>query len=517
MKGLKKILTGILAGAMALSLTLSAGSGIAAKAADGDKTITITKEIDDDASLKITYTPYKIMDATLGTGTAAAYSVDSKDKADALVATGYFDSVKVTDTHYNITLKSNLTIADNSEEAKKLGEALNTMVKTAKDASGNLIFTASQDFTSTEKTVNGKKYSEAVFSAQPGYYLILSSLGSVVAVQTTADVAINEKNEYPSTDKKQSIKEGTKTLADYLNDEVSQEVGKNIYYSVDVKIPAEVLEKEAVVTDTATKGLTLNLDADVYVDGTKDDTLSAATWSVFGNGVADGSGKDEGTKYTLKIPADVVKANAGKTLTFTYYATVNENALTFDYVKNTVSIHYDNYNTPDDFVEGKIYRFKVLKVDKADHNKKLAGVKFTLQNAENQYYSEDANGNVTFVTDKTEITTPENGELLFKGLNKGAEYILTETSTLDGYNLLPNPVKVTFNGDGTAITAIDSVTKATYTTVTGDTLKLLIENGQGQLLPSTGGIGTTIFYIIGGLLIVAAVVFFVVRRKADAE
>ena len=94
------------------------------------------------------------------------------------------------------------------------------------------------------------------------------------------------------------------------------------------------------------------------------------------------------------------------------------------------------------------------------------------------------------------MTTLDNGTLHVEGVDS-VTYYLEETDAPVGYNRLTERVAVTVSADNSVI--VD------------------VPNSSGAVLPSTGGIGTTIFYIIGGLLIVAAVVFFVVRRKADAE
>ncbi len=510
MKGLKKFLTGILAGAMALSMTISAGSVTAkAETAAATKKITIKKEIKKGELASITYTPYQIMKATLSAdGNSAAYYVESENVAEYLEGTGFFTKTKVTDTHFNIALSSKY---DNSEATAKLIAA--ELKKDVESTTSH--FTAGTTFTTTEDPATGTKDGDPITlvaetSVEPGYYLVLSSLGSVAAVQTIGDVSINEKNTYPTINKKQAINEGKATHAEYTKNTVSQEVGKKIYYSVEVTVPTDVIASDATISDTPSTGLTLNTDVEVYVNDVKSDEYSTANWSVFADADNDG-------KYTLTIPGSEVINNKGNKISFRYYATVNQDAITVDEVTNTVSIHYENYNSPDDFVKAKVYKFSLLKVEKGNDSKKLAGVKFTLQNPEGLYYSVDEDDKVSFVSAKTELTTPESGVLEFKGLNKGVAYTLTETSTLDGYNLLPNPITVTFDENGTAILAKDSVTDETFNTVDGDTLQLKIENGKGIKLPSTGGIGTTIFYIIGGLLIVAAVVFFVVRRKADAE
>ena len=100
--------------------------------------------------------------------------------------------------------------------------------------------------------------------------------------------------------------------------------------------------------------------------------------------------------------------------------------------------------------------------------------------------------------DATEVTTDKNGAASFDGLEDGT-YYLVETAAPTGYNLLADAVTVVVKGDDAEIAKIDATP--------------VVENSKGSILPSTGGIGTTIFYIIGGCLVAAAVVVLVVKRR----
>ncbi len=112
-----------------------------------------------------------------------------------------------------------------------------------------------------------------------------------------------------------------------------------------------------------------------------------------------------------------------------------------------------------------------------------------------------------------------NGVLTFEGLPSGT-YTLTELVAPDGYNLLQSPITIVIDGtlDQTAMTCTWSATvNGVNATYENDLVKLTVENDKGSQLPSTGGIGTTIFYVIGGLMAVCAGVLLVVRRRMGAE
>ena len=104
----------------------------------------------------------------------------------------------------------------------------------------------------------------------------------------------------------------------------------------------------------------------------------------------------------------------------------------------------------------------------------------------------------------TEITTTADGNFILRGLDADT-YYLTEKTAPTGYNKLSGPVKIT----------IDNAGKVSKENVAVETVE--IENKTGALLPDTGGIGTTIFYIAGGILVVGAVVLLVTRKRMSIE
>lgn len=128
-----------------------------------------------------------------------------------------------------------------------------------------------------------------------------------------------------------------------------------------------------------------------------------------------------------------------------------------------------------------------------------------------------------------EMTTGDDGKISFKDLGAG-EYTLTETVTPDGFNTL-EPIKITIGFKGP-----DKVTsgeekcewtmEANGLTITqnkddaGNFLGIFaadIINKSGSLLPSTGGIGTTIFYVVGGILVIGAGILLVTKRRMKAQ
>lgn len=104
--------------------------------------------------------------------------------------------------------------------------------------------------------------------------------------------------------------------------------------------------------------------------------------------------------------------------------------------------------------------------------------------------------------DAATFITPESGKLDIDGLDLGT-YYLRETKAPEGYNLLADPIVI----------KIEDKAGADATTPDVEIPVQHVENSSGIELPSTGGIGTTIFYTLGGLLAVGAVVLLVTKKR----
>ena len=111
-------------------------------------------------------------------------------------------------------------------------------------------------------------------------------------------------------------------------------------------------------------------------------------------------------------------------------------------------------------------------------------------------------------------TVQADGTVTFKGLGAG-EYIITETKTLPGYNTI-DPITFTLTFDASKTPMFES--NNNRVTVGADNmLDTSIENKKGSLLPSTGGIGTTIFYIVGAVLVIGAAILLVTKKRMSKE
>lgn len=246
-----------------------------------------------------------------------------------------------------------------------------------------------------------------------------------------------------------------------------------------------------------------------------------------------------------------------------YSATINGSATVgSEGNKNSVKLEYSNdpnntgtgTTTPD---EVSVFTFKldITKVKKGEATRKLAGAKFVLSTDKDLKINvadsdENLDSNVTNQLIKVTGTTPNyvindgtnasaagqyimetaaDGKMNITGLNKGV-YYLYETKAPDGYNRITEPIKIEIteattekakNGEFSVKTlkyTIGNGTEQTVEDATTGTISATVENTSGSTLPSTGGMGTKLFYTIGGILMAGAAIVLVVRKhRSDAE
>ena len=357
-------------------------------------------------------------------------------------------------------------------------------------AKAALTWAADKKISGTKETATG---GTVTFSnLDLGYYLVDSSLGALCGLNTTnPDATIKEKNEKPE------IKKEVQTSAGDWSSENNAKIGDTVEYKVEIKV-ADGAQKYTV-TDTMSKGLTFNnssLKVTANDAVTTDYTLTPTT-----NG------------FTLVLPETYVSTlTKGTTIIVTYNATLNKDAvIDGDGNANEVKLSYGNHqNTVPSKVTTKSYQFDLVKVD-GTTNKLLDGAEFELADGETKLsFVKDTAGNYRVAAagedGATTTITVKNGKVNIYGL-AGKTYTLTETKAPDGYNKLVTSETVNL-ADGSK----------THATIVGSVYKdggVVVENHAGTVLPSTGGMGTTLFYVIGGVLMVAAVVLLVTKKRME--
>ena len=348
-----------------------------------------------------------------------------------------------------------------------------------------------------------------------GYYLVRSDLGILCSLDTTAPNAeVREKNEATVI---------VKNVEDTTKKQNVAEIGTYVKFTIQITVKDKAPVNYKLV-DEMTDGLTFVKNETYPLTVTvNENTLDAANYKV--------TETTEPRGFTLTFNnnaegnASILKT--GDVVTVTYYAQINENAKIADEANvNKAKVEYGtNSHTEYDKTETYVWKMNIVKYTmEQETEKKLAGATFQL--------SRDAAGaqviKLVKVNDTTyrlalstetegvvdTITTGETGELVINGLADGT-YYLTETKAPRGYNLLREPVNVTIghkdaNGK---LTETSFVADQTQTDTSG---VVKVENNAGAELPSTGGIGTTAFYVLGSAMALGAVILLVTKKRMAA-
>lgn len=363
------------------------------------------------------------------------------------------------------------------------------------------------------------------FSNLPlGWYLVVSDLvdldkGALCSIDTTdPTVEIREKNSNSTLDK--SILEGDQLLS--VN---HAGIGDVVNFQLDIVVK-DGQPKGYVVHDKMSEGLTFN-SGSVSVS-----LLRHSDGNASGNlttGYTLDTHPGDGCTFEVKFDDGTLKPN--DMVTISYTATVNNKAVIAGSGNtNEAYLQYNNNkttvtHTTTTYVWGMGVR-KYTDLGSGKEDTPLADAEFQLykMDGETQKYAtfNETGANTSIykltgwtnnATEAAKVKTPANGNITFEGLDAGT-YYLEETKAPTGYNKLTAPITVVISSTlpPTGGTASYTVT-ADGATTTDYTVR--VENKAGTELPSTGGIGTTIFYVVGGGLMVAAIVLLVTKKRME--
>lgn len=478
MKALKKIMV------LTLSVLLVLSLSVAALAAGETGSITV-----DNPQADQIYTAYKIFDVSYNTDkTAYSYTIEG--------TSDWFNTVKT----YAATEGSGLTLT-------KASGTDNTYVVTTTDAFSAPKFAAALK-AALPKAGGVELKGESTVSTTGldlGYYFVASTSGALCNLTTTnPNVTIHDKNDIPF---------------DKVDDKESVDVGETVTYTITGKVPdyTGFTTYTYLITDEMSEGLTFSGVSSVTVTVGGENKTSDCTIAV---------DTENSNKFTVSIP--VKSYPIGAEIKVTYTAVVNEKAVA-KVENNKAFLTYSNdptdtsktTDTPED--KETVYSAQIV-IDKYaantenpdNHDKKLKDAQFVLYKLDEdsetkQYYKwNDTDKKVEWDENKTKATvktTNDKGAASFDGLKDGT-YYLEEIAAPAGYNLLKDPVKVTV--DGAKAVAAENPDTTVLVEKKG------IANQTGAVLPSTGGIGTTIFYVLGGLLVVGAAVLLVTKKRMSS-
>lgn len=492
-KAMKKLMAALLAVAMVCAMAIPA---FAAGGAGAPRTgsITINGAIDGQ-----NYKIYRILNLEANADfTAYKYTINE----------GWANFVN---EHLDVfTVKNGIvtsTAISNTPEVQALANAAG---KYAKDNGLTVAGTA----TASSPTVSGLEL---------GYYLVVPDPGVVVNSlcslgTTNPNVTINEKNGKPSITKEVEHAAGSTGSA---NDAT---VGDTVKFVVTIRA-IDGKPENYVMHDKMEAGLTFDSSSvtvkrgeTILEKGTAYELITSPT---------------DGDTFDIKFKENVVKTN--DVFTVTYSATLNENAVVGTTGnKNETKLTYgDNQHVDAEPTKTYTWSFNIFKyfmngtVEKA-----LDGAKFILYRevstgteTEYEYAVMDTTGKIKrWSSDEnkaTVLTSPKDGNLTMSGLANGT-YYLKEKEAPQGYNPLENPIEIMITAEswttsGTPSAKIEYKTStaegASFAEAENGTVK--VENKTGTVLPGTGGIGTTIFYVVGGGLMVAAAILLITKKRME--
>lgn len=463
-----------------------------------------------------------------GTGTYAAYQIFKGDLHE--------------NTLSNIEWGDNVTPA--GQEA--LGDAAVKAKTLTGEAEAKTFASEVAQYLTTPPAGTG---TNSITGLAAGYYLIKNATvgeGEVFTdyiLQVVKDVEVNPKSGKPTLDKQ--IRHNDNGEWGVVGD---NQIGDTVEFRTITTVPivSGYTEYTYVIHDEMSAGLTSNVHSNDDVTIKVNDEDAKKLDKIYYTVTVD---PENANKFTVKV--DVLKAiedgkmAEGSTL-YTYYTGIlNENAAVYDVGKqnNKAYLEYSNNphdnttknETPEKVVYDWTFKMEVNKID-GESNAPLSDAKFVLSKNGNcslgTIGDDGTPSNTTDLIDLIEnsdgsytvapagytgsvVKVMTAGKITIKGLDDATEYYLYETKAPAGYNRLTDAVKfkitATYNDTGDSWTSVT----AAVNDVEQRSVSVQVANNKGSTLPSTGGIGTTLFYVIGGGLMAVAAVLLVTKKRMN--
>lgn len=491
MKLIKKIAAIMFAFMMVFSLSTNVNAEIG-KYEDSDGKITISNAVKDQ-----TYTIYRMLKLESFDGDNYSYTIEDgwNDFVESPTGKEYLDK---NDDGY-ITFKS----AKDTDADKRL------FAKAAYAYAKKATATLNDD---AKKLVKATSTSVTFEDLPLGYYVVGSTVGSLCELKTTnKEVMITDKNDTPTVEKK--IVKYNEDHSEMLIDSNSANIGEEFVFKTTIKIKPGaknyVLHDEmdshlkydsiCQIHDNNNKNYSVNTD---YVVKTTDLVDSDCTFELSFTDAFYANNKDD---------IDTKKLNE----IYVYYqATVKDDAVVKQEMKNNTYLTFGENKTRsnEDYTITKTFGIPVFKY--TGTNTALPDAKFILstdpkctdsmktlkftKNSEDKYRYDEKKGT-------EELVSLADGMINIEGIKAGT-YYLKETEAPKGYNLLKTIQKIEISEDGSIKLNGKAITN-----------NVGVQNNTGSLLPSTGGMGTTLIYLIGGALVLGSGVVLANKKRAKAK
>lgn len=436
----------------------------------------------------------------------------------------------------------------------KVGDAVDsTVLATIEGLKGETdakILEGIEQYVNFETTPFAEVTSEKSAAVQAGYYIIKDKDGSQngkqdaytnYIVQVAGNVKITPKSSIPTVKKEvKDINDSTETALGEWQKDADHDVNDQVWFRLTGTLPENYetyTTYEYIFHDTMSKGLTFDSDSvEIYLGDEKNGTkIDASKYTVSPQSDANGV-----TEITIQF-ADLktaVSATSDDKITVVYKATLNEQSVIGSAGNpNKVYLEFSNNpngkgtgKTPEDTVIVFTYKVAANKVD--GKGNKLAGAGFKLSKFDKesngwklvgyQNVKLDASSNPVETDGHYEVANATATSFAWNRIDDG-KYKLEEFVTPAGYNTI-DPVEfdvVAGHADLTLTSLSGTKTTGTvgeYTFASNNTegsLTTEIVNQSGTVLPSTGGMGTTVFYVVGGGLMAVAVVLLVTKKRME--
>lgn len=540
---MKRTLAFLMAMVLVLALaTMAFGDQVIGTESATTGTVTITN-----ATVGETYQGYRIFNATVARSDNGTAATPGDDTSSGINYTWAGTGSMPTNSYFEADASGNITAtaAAGSGEGGLSAGAIELIKSWIGADNSTYSFPATAATAATDATMKfaGLDY---------GYWYFTSTLGTLVTINSTnPNATVTDKNEAPTIDK--MVKEDS---SDNFGKQNDAEYGQTVEFQTTIN--AKTGAKNYVLFDKMDSNLEFaGIDhITIVLNDSSTITNVPATETVNEGGVdvvktnwtaTTGGTYPEGGTATFNIVFDdylLSKLTTGYKIIVDYKATVKDSAAVNTAILNDTVLQFgNNQKTAQSETHTFVWGAKVVKFTGSDAatGTKLPGAEFviarhgTVSGVNGHYFATfDANNKFTgwsaFVPETTlseaaipttsssdfattygatVLTTNASGEINVSGLDEGP-YKLIETKAPAGYNKLtaPRDLVITTTGDYSQIATA-------LTSGTNGITEVNVQNNAGTVLPSTGGIGTTLFYIIGGLLVVGAVVVLIVRKRMD--